>query len=694
MGRRFIPAFLAAAVLACGILASGADEGMWTFDNPPVDVLRETYGFTPSPEWLEKLRLSAVRINDGGSGSFVSDRGLVMTNHHVALGQVQKLSTPENDYVSQGFYASREEDELPCPDLEINVLVSLENVTEEVRKAISEDMDDIEALAARRGAMARIEKESLSASGLRSNVVSLYNGGEYWLHRYKQYKDVRLVFAPESQAAFFGGDTDNFTYPRYDLDVAFLRVYEDGEPAETDNYLTLEPEGPEQGELVFVVGNPGSTDRLFTGSQRDYQRDVRYPTYLEYFGHYIDLLELYGEKGPEARRQIVSQLLSLTNAEKAFAGEYEGLLNEALMARLAGEEAEFRAKVVASAELQEKYGHAWEEIDRAVDTAARSFVRRVYRAFVGSRQWSTALALVRYAAELQKPDEERLPGFHDSRLDSLRFQLLSPAPFYPELEEVVTGGFLELTRQKLGDDDAFVETTLAGRPAREVARELLRDSSIPDVEVRKALLEGGTEAIEASADPLIVMARKLDPLLRDDEKRFREEVESVLARAGEDVASARFALLGKSVPPDATFTLRLTFGTVKGYPMNGTKAPYRTTLYGLFDRSVSFGRTGEYALPERFWDRRDKLDLETPVNFVSTVDIIGGNSGSPVVNREGEAVGLIFDGNIESLVGRFAYDSDRARAVAVHPAYILEALSKLYDADMLVDELKGKPRTP
>ena len=689
---------IAAATLSLVVLVPGApglargetDEGMWTFDNPPTARLRELYGFTPTPDWLEHVRLATVRLNSGGSGSFVSPHGLVMTNLHVALDQIQKLSREGADYVASGFYAGSLAGEIKTPDVEINVLVSMEPVTTRVRSVVRPDMSEQEALMVRRAEIARLEKQSLDETGFRSNIVNLYNGGQYWLYRYKRYTDVRLVMSPEAQAGFFGGDSDNFTYPRYCLDVAFLRVYENGEPAETPHYLQLNANGPSRDELIFVIGNPGSTDRLFTSAQLEYQREVRYPIYLDYFETYAVLLREYARLGPEQARRAQVQMLGVLNSTKAFTGEHQGLLNEELMAELKQREEDFRRQVAAQPDGPSAYGQAWQAIARATDGAARTFRQRLYRSFHGSSLTGLASTIVRYVVEVEKPDADRLPGYHDSELEARRFRMFSPAPIYPDMEETLLGGFLEKSRQQLGDTDRWVGMVLNGRPATEAAAALIQRTELADVEFRRALVDGGPAVVNASDDPLITLIRTLNPSEREDEAWYRDNVTSVLEEAGQTIAEARFAIHGTSVYPDATFTPRLAYGTVKGYPMNGTKAPHQTTLYGLYDRAVGFGRAGEFALPDRFWDRRDRLDLSTPVNFVSTADIIGGNSGSPVINRDGEAVGLIFDGNIESLVGRFAYEDSRARAVAVHPGYIMEALSQLYDAEALVRELEGQ----
>ena len=672
-------------------LISQADEGMWTFDNPPLKQLKERYGFTPTKEWLDHIRLSSLRFMDGGSGSFISPKGLVLTNHHVAMGQLQKMSTAERDYVATGFYARTLEEEMKCPDLEINVLVSMEDVTARVKAAIKEGMSDADALKARRAEIAKIEKESLDKTGLRSNVVDLYYGGEYWLYRYKKYTDVRLVMAPERQAAYFGGDYDNFTYPRYDLDMAFFRAYENGKPIESQNYLRWNPQGLKEGDLVFVSGNPGSTDRLYTYAQLEYQRDVHYPLILKYIDRYLKVLHEYAAKGPEQQRRSLGRIFGLENSKKALSGEYQGLLDKELMSRRKKGEDDFRKMVASNSEWQKAYGTAWEAIAQVLEKSRETFKQRFYRRLISSYT-GIAGAIVRYVSEVKKPDSERLPGYHESELEELRYNLFSPAPIYDDMEEVLLAAGLKWALEELGSNDQYLKIALAGDSPENVARKIVSGSKLDDVKVRKALIEGGEKAVQKSDDPAIVMMRMLDPMMRESEKWVRDNIESVLTSAAEKLAKARFAAYGKTIYPDATFTLRLSYGGAIGYAMNGTIAPYRTTLYGLYDRATSFDNKGDFVLPQRFWDRKDKLDFSTPVNFVSTCDIIGGNSGSPVVNKEGELVGLIFDGNIESLVGRFVYDEAKGRAVAVHCAYMLEGLSKLYDAKDLAEEIMAKDR--
>jgi len=671
-------------------LPARSDEGMWTFDNPPLKLLQEKYGFTPTKEWLDHLRLSSLRFNDGGSGSFVSPHGLALTNHHVALGQLQKVSTPQKDYAKDGFLARTRAEEMRCPDLELNVLIAMENVTARVQGAAKPGMKDAEALKARQEMIAKIEKESLQATGLRSEMVSLYQGGEYWLYRYKKYTDIRLVFAPEQQIAFFGGDPDNFTYPRYDLDMALFRVYENDKPIDSPNYLKWNSRGAADDELVFVSGNPGSTSRQDTLAQIEGQRDFVFPSILQSVRRRLDVLRKFGGQGPEQHRQTLDLVFGLENGLKALEGEYEGLQSKELMAQVAKRENDFRSQVNGNAESKRAYGSAWEEIAGATKKLGARFKQIRVMSFRNLQMTSKALTIVQYAAEVKKPDGQRLEGFHDADLESLQFSLLSPAPAYPEMEQALLTDRMQEALEVLGPKDPYVVALLGGKPPEQAARELLATTKMGDAAFRKSLIDGGEAAVAASTDPLIVMARRVDPLNRELTKWLQDNVESVETSAGERLGKARFAVYGKSAYPDATFTLRLGYGTVKGYSMNGTVAPPVTTFYGLYDRSLSFGGKYPFDLPARYAERKASLDLSTPLNFVSTCDIIGGNSGSPVVNRAGELVGLIFDGNIESLVGDFVYDGTKNRAVAVHAAGMMEALRKLYDAGFLADEIENK----
>jgi hypothetical protein len=681
------------SVLCLGLLAAllaipmCADEGMWTFDNPPTRLLQEKYNFTPTQQWLDHVRLSSVRLNDGGSGSFVSPNGLLLTNHHVARGQLQKNSTLEHDYIKDGFYAATPEQEMKSPDLEVNVLVSLENVTARVTDAVKQAKSPGEEFAARKAAIAAIERESQQRTGLRSDVVPLYQGGEYWLYRYQKYTDVRLVFAPEQQIAFFGGDPDNFTYPRYDLDMALFRVYENGKPLATKDYLKWNAKGAGDKELVFVVGHPGNTQRLATVSELELERDTIEPMVLKIYQNRIATLRSYSALGAEQARQAASLIFNFENSLKVFQGRYLGLQDKKLMDKKRQEESDFRAKVMANPEWKAAYAGAWDSIAQASRKFATRAAEFRYRS-LSSGLANLAQSIVEYVAEIKKPDGERLASYHDAQLDSLRFGMYSPAPVYPGIEIARMTGALEQAAAELGPNDPFVKAALNGRSPKDAATAVINGTKLADPAFRKQLVEGGEAAVAASTDPLIVQARRLDPLRRELVKWIEDNVSSVEQRAGEQLGKARFAVYGKNTYPDATFTLRLSYGAVEGYPMNGTKAPPKTTMFGLYDRAASFNYEGPFYLPARYLEGRDKLDLSTPLDFVTTNDIIGGNSGSPVINRTGEIVGLVFDGNIESLVGDFVYDSTANRTVAVHTSGMTEVLRKLYNAPALVKELE------
>ncbi len=688
LSRFVIPFALVVGALAF-LGASMPDEGMWTFDNPPLKLLKERYGFTPTQEWLDHVRLASVRFNDGGSGSFVSPTGLVLTNHHVARGQLQKMSSPQKDYVTDGFYAKTPAEEMKCADLELNVLMSMEDVTKRVQSVVKAGMPDKAALEARKAEIAKIEKESLDKTGLRSDVIALYQGGEYWLYQYKKYTDVRLVFAPEQQAAFYGGDPDNFTFPRHDLDMAIFRIYENDNPVASKHYLKWNAKGADDGELVFVSGHPGSTNRLHTVAMLEMQRDYSYPYRLKNYKRRLEVLRRYSALGPEQARQAQGQIFGYENALKAVTGEYNGLLDKNIFAKKQKEESDFRALVASKPEWKKEYSGAWD----AIATAEKKYLDMLkplqYRSLRGSSMASNALTIVQFVTEVKKPDGERLKGFHDSQLESLKFRLFSPAPVYPQLEEMLLADGLQESLDELGANDPFIKTVLNGRAPAEVVKDLISGTKMGDRDFRKSLVEGGEAAVAASTDPMMVLARQIDPMTREMRKWYEDNVQSIETAAGEKLGKARFAVYGKPAYPDATFTLRLSYGAVKGYAMNGTKAPSKTTLYGLYDRFYSFDMQAPFNVPPRFTERKDKLDLTTPVNFVTTNDIIGGNSGSPVINKNAEFVGVVFDGNIESLVGRFVYNEETNRCVAVHSAVMTEALRKLYDANALADELES-----
>jgi len=677
---------------ACALLLTvvlRADEGMWTFDRPPSQAIQQRYGFTVTKEWLDHLRLSSVRFPEG-SGSFVSPNGLVLTNHHVALEQLQKISTPQKNYVADGFYARTRAEEIKSADAELDVLVSTEDVTARVAAAAARAGSAQAALDARKAEIARIEKESVDRTGLRSDIVSMYQGAQYWLYRYKKYTDVRLVFAPEQQMAFFGGDPDNFTYPRHDLDFAIFRVYENDEPIKSDNYLKWNAKGAADQELVFVTGHPGSTDRDDTVAELATERDVIYPASLKVVRRRIDTLRRYSSQGPEQARQAASHIFGLENAQKAYTGEYNGLLDPKIFAKKTADERALRDQVNRRPELRAMYAGAWDDMERAQDARRRGYKTERFAQLRGSSLAPLGLLIVQYASEVAKPDADRLDGFHDAQLPSLKFQLSSPAPFYPALEETLLADSLQESLEELGPNHPFVRAALAGRTSQEAAAALISGTKLGDAAVRKQLVEGGQDAVNRSTDPLIVLGRALDPIARTQQKSLEREVTSVGTAARQKIGQARFAVYGAAAYPDATFTLRLSYGKVSGYPMNGTKAPYKTTFFGLYGESADFDDRPPFKLAPRFNQKRAQVDMATPLNFVTTNDIIGGNSGSPVVNRAGELVGLIFDGNIESLVGRFVYEEEKNRAVAVHAGGIVHALRAVYDAGPLADELDPK----
>jgi len=671
-----------------------ADEGMWVFNNLPLKALENQYGFKPTQEWIEQLRSSAVRFNSGGSGSFVSPDGLVMTNHHVGADMLQKISTAEKNYHHDGFLAKSRSEEIKAPDLELNVLVGIEDVTARVLSAIKPGSNDGEAGIAKRKAIAEIEKESLDKTGLRSDVVTLYQGGQYALYTYKKYTDVRLVFAPEFDVAFFGGDPDNFEFPRYNLDVCFFRAYEDGKPARPRHYLTWSANGSQDGDLVFVAGHPGRTSRLNTLAHLKYLRDVSIPFALEILRDREALLTEYGKKGPEQARQAMDELFGYQNSRKARAGGLKGLRDGALMERKAEAERRLREEIKKNPKAQAAYGEAWDKIEAAQEVSTRiakryNFLERGF-AF-DSELFRIARTLVRLVEEKGKPNSDRLREYGDSALESLQLALFSDAPIYPELEEAKLARSLSFWKMK-DANNASVERVLRGRTPEQAAKELIQGSKLAEVSVRKAIASGTVQELLQRDDPMIKLALDVDAEARAIRTQFEDEVEDVLSAQYANISKAAFETQGDSVYPDATFTLRLAFGTVKGYEADGKPvAPY-TTIGGAFEHANAHGNKTPYALSPSWHEAKKKgvLKLDTPINFVSTNDIIGGNSGSPVVNRENQVVGLIFDGNVDSLVLDFAYDDRTARAISVDSRGIVEALRSIYVAGELAEELTGK----
>ncbi|MBA3514745.1 MAG: S46 family peptidase [Pyrinomonadaceae bacterium] len=686
-----ISVFAFVLVMAVSPIPLFADEGMWTFDNPPRKQWKKRYNFEPSDAWLEHLRLASVRI-EGSSGAFVSPNGLLMTNQHVASGQLQKLSTRERNYRQHGFYASTPSEELKCPDLEITVLVSYEDVTSRVQGATKAGVSGKKANEARNAEIAKTEKESTDRTGLRSEVVALYRGGEYWLYRYKKYTDIRLVFAPEEQIAFFGGDYDNFTYPRYCLDVTFFRVYENGQPLKPQNYLKWSAQGPADGEFVLAIGNPGSTNRLLTLAQVQYHRDVGNPLQMKVWNSRRDALLRYGATGSEPARRALNTVRSLSNSIKRLVGQQDGLNNQRMMAKKEQDEKELRAVVASRLEYQQNYGSAWEEIANAYRELPSYAKRTAFSTIAHSRLGQIASTLVRYSEEVGKPNEARYEEFRDAKLESLKFNLFSPAPVYVDMEEAILASWLAEAQQTLGADDPFVRAALQSSTPAALAKSVVAGTKLSDVPARKALYEGGLEAIKKSDDPMITLARRLEPIIRELRAWNEEKIQSVETAAGQKIAAARFAVLGRNVYPDATSSLRISYGRVLGYEEDTTLVPYKTTFNGIYERAASFDEKPPFDLPQRWKDGKSKLDLGTPMNFVYTADTIGGNSGSPVINRNAEVVGLNFDSNIQKLPNRYWYvdEAESGRALAVHSAAIIEALRRMYGAEKLAAEITGR----
>ncbi len=687
-----ISALLILASFLISVPLLRADEGMWTFDNPPLQQWKERYNFEPTKEWLDNVRLASVRLNDGGSGGFVSPNGLFVTNQHVANGQLQKASTKEKDLAKMGFYATTQADEIKAPDLECNVLVSYENVTDRVQSAVKAGATDNEAGEQRKAVIAQIEKDSTAKTGLKSDVISLYSGGEYWLYRNKKYTDIRIVFAAEEQIAFFGGDYDNFTFPRHDLDVTFLRAYENGQPAKTPNYFKWSEKGAVDDEFVLASGSPGSTARLLTVAQLAYQRDVGNPLQKKVWTARLNALETYGKLGEEQHRQASGSIRSFNNSLKRLTGQQDGLLMPRMFAKKEAEEKELKAGLAKNAELQKMYAPAWEQISAAYKQLPAMANRLAFSNITPARLGDIASKIVRYSEEIKKPNDQRYDEFRDNKIESFKFALLSPAPIYLDLEEAQLTAWLAEARKTLGNNDPFIKAALGEAEASEVVKRAVRETKLNDVAFRKSLLEGGADAIAKSNDPMIMLARRVEPVIRELRAFNEEKIQNVEAAAGAKIAKARFAVYGKSIAPDANFNLRISYGKVKGYEEDTTLVPFKTTFFGLYDRAASFGEKPPYDLPVRYREGRGKLDLSTPLNFVYSADTIGGNSGSPVINRNAELVGLNFDSNIQKLSNRYWYieENEGSRAVAVHSAGILEALRKLYDAPDLIKELTGK----
>lgn len=670
------------------LVTARADEGMWLFNQPPREWLRTRHQFDPTEAWLERLQKASVRFNSGGSGSFVSEDGLLISNHHVGADAIQKLSTKENNYLQDGFHARKPEQELKCLDLELNVLQSIEDVTTRVNAAVPKEADAASAFAARRKIIAEIEKESLDRTGLRSDVVTLWQGGAYHLYRFKRYTDVRLVFAPEQQAAFFGGDPDNFEFPRHCLDFCLFRAYENGQPAKVKDYLRFSPTGAQDGELVFVSGHPGRTSRLLTVAELEYLRDQALPYRLGVLKRLEVLLGVWSARSEENARRAKDELFGVQNSRKALDGRLAGLLDPELFSAKLKAEADFKARLAGKPEFAEALA-AYDKIAEATKIQAAQAVRSLLLeggAAFNCESFGLARTLLRAGDERPKPNGERLREFSDAGKASLELGLFSEKPIYADLELLSLADALTFFAGQLGVRDELAQKVLAGKSPRDRAAELIHGTKVRDVAFRKRLYEGGASAVADANDPMIEVARLVD----EESRALRKVAESqseAKQQAHAAISRARNAVLGTTGYPDATFTLRLAFGTVKGYEEDGKPVPPFTTLGSFYERAKEMNHRPPFDMPGSWEKRRSRLDLRTRYNFVSTVDIIGGNSGSPVVNRAGEFVGIIFDGNLQSLSWDYAFSDRQGRATSVHSAAILEALNKIYGAKEAAREL-------
>ena len=661
---------------------------MWTFDAPPLDYWRRTYNFAPDQKWLDHVRLASVRLPNC-SASFVSSRGLVMTNHHCGRDCTASSSPADSNYIQTGFAAGTLTDEKKCAGLYVDQLQSIQDVTQRVRAAISGKTPADQA-AQRTAVVTQIQTECNQQTQLTCQVVTLYQGGMYSLYRYRRFSDIRLVMAPEGDIAFFGGDPDNFTYPRYDLDLTLLRVYENNQPYAPTDYLKWSAGGAVENELVFIVGNPGSTGRLNTISQMEFLRDVAYPAQL---GGYKRMLATYAQLAAtdtSAARRYQNDVFGYANSQKAVIGYRTGLLDTLSMAKKRAFEQELRARIAADPKLQTQYGGTWDAIAAAQRELATFNPQLRYQSFAGnSKLLALAAQVVRVASESPKPDSARLAAYRGPAIASMTAQLSQNLPIDTAFERLALAAQLRAAQSELAANDPFLRVALAGRTPEAAAAALVRGTRVGDPAFRTSLLQGGTAAVAASTDPMIALARGIDPINRAVTARAAA-LNAIIASNSEKIGQALFAAYGTALPPDATFTLRISDGVVKSFPSNGTIAPYKTTFYGLYERSSAFDDKDPFKLPKRWVERKANLDLSTPFNFVSTNDIIGGNSGSPVINRNAEVVGLVFDSNIEGISNRFIFSSDIGRSVSVHSRGITEALRKMYDGARIADELQGR----
>ncbi len=689
--HRLTNTFLFALLLLAG--TARADEGMWTTFNFPKAAVKQKYNVDIDDAWLKKIQRATTRHESGCTGSFISRDGLVMTNHHCVVECLAELSTPQSDLIGDGFHAREHSQERKCPTEILSVLIDTENVTDKVNAATA-GLADSKANEVRKQTLSKLEADCTAASkkhrdtgALACESVTLYQGGQYYLYKYKRYDDVRIVFAPHDAIAAFGGDPDNFNFPRWCLDFSLLRVYENGKPARTPEHLTWRADGPAAGEAVFVAGHPGNTNRLYTVSQLQFQRDTSIPAYVIRNTEYRGRLLQWAKTGAEPARISQDSLLHVENSLKVYRGFQRALLDDALFDTKRKQEEQLKAQAGPSVAA------AWTDIDTAENRYREIYDRYLYLesgAGFSSKLFMYARQLVRGAAEREKANELRLREYAASNLPKIEASLLADTPVHNDFEQVSLSFSLDKLRETLGPDDPVVRQLLGSESPDSLAAKLITQSKLADPAVRKALWEGGSAAVKTSNDPMIVLARDIDPGARALRKIFDDEVQAPIASGQERIARARFAALGTNIYPDANFTLRVSYGAVRGWKEKGEDVAPFTTLARLYERTTG---KDPFRLPQAWLDARDKLDPDTPFNYVTTNDIVGGNSGSPVLDARGRVVGLAFDGNIHSIAGSYWYNERNNRAVAVHPRIIITALREVYGAGTIADEIVGAGRT-
>ncbi|MGI9225693.1 MAG: S46 family peptidase [Woeseiaceae bacterium] len=677
-----------AVALVAMSLSALADEGMWTIDNFPSEQIADKYDVDINDKWLRSAQLATTRLENGCTGSFASPDGLILTNNHCTWGCIRNLSSETRNLSDEGFMAMSRGEELQCPGQQISVLVDFDDVTSAIAGAIA-DLDDADANDARKAKLTDLESEcEESADGkLRCEAVSLYNGGQYFIYKYKRYDDVRLVFAPELDIAAFGGDPDNFNFPRWCLDMSFLRAYEDGKPASTPNYLKWRQAGPQENDPVFITGHPGSTDRQLTMSQLRMLRDVSYPLWLLRYSEFRGRMIAWADTSPEAARIVQQRLLIFENGIKVRRNLLKALHNDEMMGRKAGQERELREAIAANPEWQASYGEAWDLIDGAIEAHRNMYEEHLFIEDAAGLQtdlFDYARTIVRGTAELELPNNERIRAYTDAALPQVEQGLLAERPIDRGYEKLRMAFSLDKMREWLGPDSKYVHLVLGNESPDALAEQLVDGSRLDDPAYREELWAGGVEAVAASDDPMIQLALAVDEPARALRKRYEDEVEAPRTRGEEMIADARFQVYGTDTYPDATFTLRVTYGAVEGWQEKGEMVDPFTKTSRLFERA-----TGQrpFMLPDSWQQAREDLDPGTAFNFVATTDITGGNSGSPIVAADGALVGLAFDGNIHSIAGNYWFDPAINRTVGVNTAIILEALRTVYGADHLVDEL-------